>query len=210
MINVLRFTPLFAESRTVYVCVRKTREPPSSIKGSRRRRADWYKSETYDDRERDKGNLDASPGHDCRLLPLLPDPDPSRSIPFRIVPRHSVGITFRRCEPKRYFARDRIVADCDCRHIDFHAKKTLSSELLVTTSINQISATRAYGFARCVESKMSLLQTCAPFYRSVWNSIRQVTKLSAWHCISYMMWHRYACRIKIIVNKTLDRNLWLK
>lgn len=123
MINVLGFTPLFAETRAVCVC--KTREPPSSIKGSRRRRADWYKSETYDDRERDKGNLDASPGHDCRLLPLLPDLDPSRFIPFRIVPRHSVGITFHRYESKRHFARDQIVADCNCRHIDFHAKKML-------------------------------------------------------------------------------------
>jgi len=118
--------PLFAESpicMCICMYVRRTRESPSSIKGSRRRRADWYKSETYDDRERDKGNLDASPGHDCRLLPLLPDPDPSRSIPFRIVPRHSVGITFRRCESKRHFARDRIMADCNCRHIDFHTKE---------------------------------------------------------------------------------------
>lgn len=152
----------------VYVCVRETREPPSSIKGSRRRRADWYKSETYDDRERDKGNLDASPGHDCRLLPLLPDPDPSRFIPFRIVPRHSVGITFRRCEPKRHFARDQIVADCNCWTHWFPCEGNAWANLVrtATSPRGKISATWIYEFARFVK-KMPLLQICAHIYQNV-------------------------------------------
>lgn len=85
----------------------------SVIRGSRRINGGVELTDTKvkPTRVRDKGNLDASPGHDWRLLQLLPDPGPSRSISFRTIPRHSVGITSYQCESERHFARSNRAVD---------------------------------------------------------------------------------------------------
>lgn len=105
---------------------------------------------------------------------------PTHLVPSRSVSSHAILLVLRFVDASLSVIL-RAIESWQIAIVDtlIFMRRKRSSELRSddsVTNLDEISATQIYSFARCVEPKMSLLQICAHFCRSMQNSICQVTK----------------------------------